>query len=454
MSFESINPATGELLATFAGCSDADITRSVNAAAVAQKEWALESFAVRAVPMRMVAGILRARAEELAVLMALEMGKPLREGRAEILKSAGACDFYAENAERFLAPREEASDASRSYVRYDPLGVILAVMPWNFPFWQVFRFIAPQLMAGNGGVLKHASNVPQCALAIEGMLREAGFPEHLFSTLLAKASQVPSLIAHPLVAGVTLTGSEAAGLAVAVEAARVLKPVVLELGGSDPFIVLEDADIQAAAVVGAASRTLNAGQSCIGAKRFIVDTAVHDVFLEAFVSEMSKISTGSPLEPDTGMGPLARMNLRDELHAQVVSALAHGARLELGGFLPEGPGAFYPATVLSGVVANNPVYREEVFGPVAAVIRAEDEADAVRIANDSRFGLGASLWTQCAARAEKWIPRLEAGAVFVNGLVKSDPRLPFGGIKFSGLGRELGVEGIRAFTNVKTVWIR
>ncbi len=454
MSFESINPATGELLARFAGCTDAELWDRVNVAAVVQKEWALASFAVRAVPMRRVAEILRARAEELAVLMALEMGKPLREGRAEILKSAGACDFYAENAERFLAPREESSDASRSYVRYDSLGVVLAVMPWNFPFWQVFRFIAPQLMAGNGGVLKHASNVPQCALAIEGILREAGFPEHLFSTLLAKASQVPALIAHPLVAGVTLTGSEAAGLAVAVEAARVLKPVVLELGGSDPFIVLKDADIQTAAVVGAASRTLNAGQSCIGAKRFIVDTAVHDVFLEALVSEMSKIVPGSPLDPETGIGPLARMNLRDELHAQVVCALAHGARLELGGLLPEGAGAFYPATVLSGVSANNPVYREEVFGPVAAVIRAEDEADAVRIANDSRFGLGASLWTQCAARAEKWIPRIEAGAVFVNGLVKSDPRLPFGGIKVSGLGRELGVEGIRAFMNVKTVWIR
>lgn len=454
MSFESINPATGALLWTSAGCTDAEMARSVNAAAVAQKEWALASFADRAIPMRRGAEILRACVEELALLMALEMGKPLREGRAEILKSAWACDFYAEHAERFLAPREDATDASRSYVRYDPLGVILAVMPWNFPFWQVFRFIAPQLMAGNGGVLKHASNVPQCALAIERTLREAGFPEHLFTTLLATAAQVPALITHPLVAGVTLTGSESAGLAVAVEAARVLKPVVLELGGSDPFIVFKDADIHEAAVVGAVSRTLNAGQSCIGAKRFIVDSAVHDVFLKALVSEMSKVSMGSPLDPDTGIGPLARVNLRDEVHAQVVSALSHGARLELGGFLPEGPGAFYPATVLSGVSADNPVYREEVFGPVAAIIRAEGEEDAVRIANDSRFGLGASLWTQCAARAEKWIPHIEAGAVFINGLVKSDPRLPFGGIKGSGLGRELGVEGIRAFMNVKTVWIR
>lgn len=454
MSLQSINPATGDVLAVFEGSSSAALAHTLGAASDAQKAWARESFAARAVPMRRVAEVLRARAEELAVLMALEMGKPLREGRAEIFKCAGACEFYAEHAELFLSPREEDSDASRSYVRYDPIGVILAVMPWNFPFWQVFRFIAPQLMAGNGGVLKHASNVPQCALAVEKVVREAGFPEHLFCTLLAKAAQMPALIAHPLIAGVTLTGSEGAGIAVAVEAARALKPVVLELGGSDPFIVLKDADIQAAAVVGAASRTLNAGQSCIGAKRFIVEAAVYDVFLKALICEMSKIEMGDPLGPDTAMGPLARMDLRGELHAQVVSAIEHGARLELGGFLPEGPGAFYPPTVLSGVHANNPVYREEVFGPVAAVIRAEDAADAVRTANDSRFGLGASLWTESSATAEAWIPRLEAGSVFVNGLVKSDPRLPFGGTKVSGLGRELGVEGIRAFMNVKTVWIR
>ena len=453
MSIESINPSTGERLMSFESFSAADISLVTGLVADAQRLWALQPIEARAVPMRKAALLLRTRSQEFAQLMALEMGKPLREGNAEILKCSNACDFYAENAARFLAPRDEPSDAEHSYVRYDPLGVILAVMPWNFPFWQVFRFIAPQLMAGNGGLLKHASNVPQCALAIEAVTREAGFPSHLFRTLLATSAQIPALIADARVAGVTLTGSETAGIAVATEAGRALKPVVLELGGSDPFIVLKDADLKRAAAVGATSRTLNAGQSCIGAKRFIVEAAVHDLFLEALVFEMKKVSFGDPLDPANGIGPLARRDLREELHAQVAAALACGARLALGGVIPKGPGAFYPATVLSGITKDNPVYKEEVFGPVAAVIRVEDEEAALQAANDSRFGLGASLWTQNKETARRWIPRIEAGAVFVNGMVKSDPRLPFGGIKASGMGRELGVEGIRAFTNVKTVWI-
>lgn len=453
MSIESINPSTGERLRSFEPNSAADISLVTGLVADAQGLWARQPIEARAVPMRKAAQLLRMRAQEFALLMALEMGKPIREGNAEILKCANACDFYAENAALFLTPREEPSDAAHSYVRYEPLGVILAVMPWNFPFWQVFRFIAPQLMAGNGGLLKHASNVPQCALAIESVLREAGFPPHLFRALLATSAQIPALIADARIAGVTLTGSEAAGIAVATEAGRALKPAVLELGGSDPFIVLKDADLKRAAAVGATSRTLNAGQSCIGAKRFIVDAAVYDLFLEALVFEMKKVSSGDPLDPATGIGPLARRDLREELHAQVATALAHGARLALGGVIPAGPGAFYPATVLAEVTKDNPVYKEEIFGPVAAVIRAKDEEAALQAANDSRFGLGASLWTQNKETARRWIPRIEAGAVFVNGMVKSDPRLPFGGIKASGMGRELGVEGIRAFMNVKTVWI-
>ncbi|RFC45862.1 MAG: succinate-semialdehyde dehydrogenase / glutarate-semialdehyde dehydrogenase [Verrucomicrobia bacterium] len=453
MSIASTNPATGELLKTFNTLSADEINEVAGLAAEAQKLWALQPIEARAEPMLRAARLLQTRAEEFARLMALEMGKPLREGVAEVLKCATACEFYAEHAARFLTPREEATDAARSYVRYDPLGVILAVMPWNFPFWQVFRFIAPQLMAGNGGLLKHASNVPQCALAIEALLREAGFPSHLFRTLLANSDQIPALIADARVAGVTLTGSESAGIAVATAAGHALKPVVLELGGSDPFIVLKDADLQKAAATGAASRTLNAGQSCIGAKRFIVAAEVHDRFLAALVLAMEKISAGDPSDPETGMGPLARLDLREEVHAQVATAIAHGGRLELGGTLPEGPGAFYPPSVLSKIGRDNPIYHEEVFGPVAMVFRAENEAQALEAANDSRFGLGASLWTTDRDAAQKWIPRLEAGAVFINGMVKSDPRLPFGGIKSSGIGRELGAEGIRAFMNVKTVWI-
>ncbi len=453
MPIESLDPATGELQETFASCTQSEIDSALEHVALAQRNWASLSTDTRAVPMRRVARLLRERATEYALLMAAEMGKPVSDGEAEIHKCAQGCEFFAEHAGRLLAPRIELMEAAQTRVQFEPLGVILAVMPWNFPFWQVFRFIAPQLMAGNAGILKHASNVPRCALAIESVLRDAGFPKHLFRTLLATASQVEPLIADRRITGVTLTGSEQAGVAVATAAGRALKPVVLELGGSDPFIVLRDADITRAAVAGAASRTMNAGQSCICAKRFIVADEVHDAFLEALVHEMQKIRPADPKDPKTRMGPLARRSFCDDLQAQVDAALRAGAQLHLGGKPQAGPGAFYPPTVLSGLQRDSPLYGEEVFGPVACVFRARDETDAVRIANDTRFGLGASLWTQDSATAERLIPLLEAGTVSVNAPVKSDARLPFGGVKASGIGRELGMEGIRAFTNIKTVWI-
>lgn len=453
MRIESINPANGELLAAFASCTQEEIELTLHHTALAQKQWASLSLEARAKPMRKAAQLLRARAPEFALLMAHEMGKPVREGEAEIQKCAQSCEFFAENTARLLASRDEPTEAARSHVQFDPLGVILAIMPWNFPFWQVFRFIAPQLMAGNGGILKHASNVPQCALAIETLLRDAGFPEHLFQTLLATASQVEPIIADPRIAGVTLTGSEQAGIAVASACGRALKPVVLELGGSDPFIVLKDADIARAAQAGAASRTMNAGQSCICAKRFIVATEVYDAFLDALVDEMQKIQPADPKDPHSKMGPLARRSFCEDLQAQVDAGIQSGAVLHLGGRAHAGPGAFYPPTVLSEIQRDNPLYSEEVFGPVACVFRAKDAADAVRIANDTRFGLGASLWTRNASMADRLVPLIQAGAVFVNATVKSDSRLPFGGVKASGIGRELGMEGIRAFVNIKTVWV-
>jgi succinate-semialdehyde dehydrogenase/glutarate-semialdehyde dehydrogenase len=386
--------------------------------------------------------------------MAVEMGKPLKDGAAEVTKCASVCDYYAERAAQHLAPREEPSDAGKSYVRFDPLGVVLAVMPWNFPFWQVFRFIAPHLMAGNGGVLKHASNVPQCALAIEQVMHDAGFPRDLFRTVLLGSREVKRLILDDRIAAVTITGSEPAGRQVAAAAGEALKPSVMELGGSDPFIVLADADLDAAAKTAAVARTINAGQSCICAKRFIVVGRAHEPFLEKLTAAMKAVRMGDPTESTTDIGPQARRELRDELHGQVRQAIAEGARPVLGCEIPAGPGAFYPASILADVRPGNVAAKEELFGPVAVVIRAKDADEAVAIANDSRFGLGASLWTSSAAEIERLVPRIEAGAVFVNGMVKSDPRLPFGGVKCSGYGRELGLEGIRAFVNVKTVWIK
>jgi succinate-semialdehyde dehydrogenase/glutarate-semialdehyde dehydrogenase len=454
VKIESINPATGETLQSFAPTPSAEFDPILAGAVTAQRAWAAVPLAERAVPMRRVAALLRERAPDYARLMALEMGKPVKDGVLEAQKCASGCDHYAEAAGGYLAPREIRTDARRSFVRYDPLGVVLAIMPWNFPFWQVFRFIAPNLMAGNAGLLKHASNVPQCALAIEQVMRDAGFPPDLFRTLLVGSREVQGLIEDPRIAAVTLTGSEPAGRAVGAAAGKELKPVVLELGGADAFIVLADADLDAAAQTAAYARCINSGQSCIAAKRFIVVDAVYDAFLARFVAAMQAQQMGDPFDASTTLGPQARRDLRDDLHAQVQQAVAQGARCILGGAVPPGPGAYYPASILVDVQRGNLAYEEELFGPVAAVIRARDEADAIGIANDSRFGLGASLWTQDAARAERLASRIEAGSVFVNGFVKSDPRLPFGGIKHSGVGRELGAEGIHEFVNIKTVWMR
>jgi succinate-semialdehyde dehydrogenase/glutarate-semialdehyde dehydrogenase len=438
MAIESLNPATGESLRTFAEMGKEEVDRILDAAVAAQKAWARVPIAERAVPMRKVAALLRERAPELGRLAAIEMGKPLKDGAAEAVKCAWVCEFYAENAGKFLAPRPETSDGSQAYVRFDPLGVILAVMPWNFPYWQVFRFIAPHLMAGNGGLLKHASNVPQCALAIEKLMHDAGFPGALFRTLLVGSKP----------------GSEPAGRAVAAAAGESLKPSVMELGGSDPFIVLADADLEQAAKVGALARTINAGQSCICAKRFIVEAPVYDAFLEKFTAAMKAVKVGDPMAAGTDIGPQARTDLRDEMHGIVKQAISEGARPLLGCTIPEGKGAFYPVSILADVKTSNVAAKEELFGPVAVVMRAATADDAIEIANGSRFGLGASLWTRDPATIERLVPRIEAGAVFVNGLVKSDPRLPFGGVKTSGYGRELGLEGIRAFVNVKTVWVK
>jgi succinate-semialdehyde dehydrogenase / glutarate-semialdehyde dehydrogenase len=453
MSIQSVNPATGETLATFPETSDRELERILTNSQAAFVAWRSIPFAARAERMRAAARVLRARKTDYARAMTLEMGKPIVEAEGEVEKCAWVCDHYAEHAEADLAEQPRATDASKSYVRFDPLGPVLAVMPWNFPFWQVFRFAAPALMAGNGAVLKHASNVPRCALAIEEVFREAGFPAGLFATALVSSAKVVKLIADPRIVAVTLTGSEQAGSIVAAQAGRELKKTVLELGGSDPFIVLGDADLARAARVAADARLINSGQSCIAAKRFIVVEPIADQFLERFKAELGSRRMGDPLARDTQVGPQARADLRDSLHQQVTESIKRGAQRLLGGEIPAGPGAFYPPTLLTAVDKGMPAFDEETFGPVAAVIRAKDQADAVRLANDSPFGLGASLWTQDRVRAERVAAELEAGTVFVNGQVKSDPRLPFGGIKRSGYGRELAEYGIREFVNIKSVWI-
>ena len=453
MTVQSLNPATGEVLETLEETSPQQIGRILAGARAAFTEWRTRPFAERAPLMRAAGRELRARKAEYAMTMTREMGKPITQAEAEVEKCAGTCDYYAEHAEAFLAAEPRETDAARSYVRFDPLGVVLAIMPWNFPFWQVFRFAAPALMAGNAGILKHASNVPRCALQIEEVFRRAGFPEGLFRTVLAGSGAVKGLIADPRIAAVTLTGSERAGSAVAEQAGREVKKTVLELGGSDPFIVLADADLAAAARGAAEGRLINSGQSCIAAKRFIVVEAVADRFLERFKSELAARRMGDPAARETQVGPQARVDLRDQLHRQVTESIKRGARPLLGAEIPAGKGAFYPPTLLAAVDKGMPAFDEETFGPVAAVVRAKDEADAIRLANDSPFGLGAALWTRDRARAERLAADIEAGAVFVNGVVKSDPRLPFGGVKRSGYGRELSEYGIREFVNVKSVWI-
>src|SRR5437660_9782814 len=453
MTVVSINPTTGETLDTFAETTPAALERLLDQAVAAYQSWRRCSYAQRAPAMREAGRLLRARKTQHARTMALEMGKPLPQGEAEAEKCAWACDYYAEHAERFLADEPRETDASKAFVRFDPIGPVLAIMPWNFPFWQVFRFAAPALMAGNAGILKHASNVPRCALHIEDVFREAGFPEGLFRVALVGTGMVPAIIADPRIRAATLTGSDSAGSKVAEQAGRELKKTVLELGGSDPFIVLEDADLQKAAKAAAEARLINSGQSCIAAKRFIAVEKIADTFLEVFVSEMRSRRMGDPLDRATQVGPQARDDLRAALRRQVEESVKRGAKLLLGGRIPEGPGAFYPPTVLAAGNKGMPAFDEETFGPVAAVIRARDEAGAIRLANESQFGLGASRWTQDLARAGRLGRQIEVGCIFVNEVVKSDPRLPFGGVKRSGYGRELSEYGIREFVNIQTIWV-
>lgn len=453
MTIQSVNPTTGQVLETFDEMGGAALERALGGAEAAFRAWRERAAHERAGPMREAARLLGERKGRYARTMALEMGKPLKQGEAEAEKCAWVCDYYAENAAALLAEQARQTDGSQSSVRFEPLGPILAVMPWNFPFWQVFRFAAPALMAGNAALLKHAPNVPRCALEIEAIFREAGFPDGLFQALLVGVESVPPVIADARVRAVTLTGSPRAGSEVAAQAGRHLKKTVLELGGSDPFIVLEDADLPQAAKAAADARLINSGQSCIAAKRFIVAAPVADRFVELFVSEMRSRPMGDPLVAGTEVGPQAREDLRANLERQVQDSVRRGARVLIGGRVPEGPGWFYPPTVLTAVGPGMPAFDEEVFGPVAAVVQVKDETEGVRLANATAYGLGASVWTQDRARAQLLVGQLEAGSVFVNGLVKSDPRLPFGGVKRSGYGRELSEYGLREFVNIKSVWM-
>lgn len=451
MGIASVNPATGETLRQFDALTAAEIEFRLARADAAFASHRRRDFATRAAFLRAAAEVLMRDASHHARTITLEMGKPLRAAIEEVRKCASVCGHYAANGEELLKRVDRKSSAGRSYVRFDPLGPVLAIMPWNFPFWQVFRFAAPALMAGNVCLLKHAANVPQCALAIEQIFWEAGFGEGPFQSLLIDTEQTAAVIDDPRVKAVTLTGSERAGAEVASRAARQIKKSVLELGGSDPFIVMPSADLENASAVGVKSRTINAGQSCIAAKRFIIAEAVYGRYVEQFVAKMRALKVGDPLDAKTDIGPLATEQIRRDVHAQVQKTIDAGAKLLLGGRMLDGPGYFYAPTVLVDVPADSPAAREEIFGPVAAFFRARDAEEAIAIANNSPFGLGANAWTTDPAEQELFARELEAGLVFINGMVASDPQLPFGGVKRSGFGRELGAEGIREFVNVKTV---
>ena len=455
MSIRSINPTNGKEVGSYELHHAAEVNQKILQTHNAWKGWQKTSRTARKEKLKNTAKTLRQNKNRLARLMALEMGKPLKAGVAEIDKCADVCDYYADNLENFLAVHEIRTDASNSYVAFEPLGVILAIMPWNFPFWQVFRFLAPALAAGNCAVLKHASNVPGCALAIEETLKESGFPEHVFQTLLVGSEAVNSIIENPMISAVTLTGSVDAGKKVAATAGSVLKKTVLELGGSDAYIILEDANLEQAAETCVNSRLINSGQSCIAAKRFIVVTEVYEEFLQLFKEKMASRIMGDPLDEKTEVGPQARIDLRDQLHKQVLTSIERGAQCILGGTITEGNHAFYPPTILTKVMKGMPAYDEELFGPVAAIIRVENELEAINVANDTIFGLGAAVFSKDIKRAESIAAQsLLAGSCFVNSLVRSDPRLPFGGIKQSGYGRELSVYGIREFVNIKTVYVK
>ena len=453
--FSTVNPATGSPGKSYPGHSPQEVARKVAQSADAQRRWRRTPFDERARLMTSAAAVLRARRNELAELMTNEMGKTVTDGRAEIDKCAAACQHFAAHAAGYLARQSVDIEGARAFVTFNPLGVVLAVMPWNFPFWQVFRFAAPALMAGNGGVLKHASNVPGCALAIESVFRDAGFPENLFGTVLVQSPAVKALIENADVAAVTLTGSVPAGRSVAAIAGAALKTCVLELGGSDAYLILEDADVAAAARVCAAARMVNGGQSCIAGKRFIVVRPLRAAFEAALVEAMRRYEMGDPRDPGTTLGPLQSVDARDHIHVQVQESIQHGAKLLLGGLVPDRPGAWYPPTVLGDVRPGQPAHDDEVFGPVAAVIEAADEQDAIAIANASEFGLGSGVLTRDLARGERIAAEeLEAGMSFVNDNVRSDPRMPFGGVKHSGFGRECADFGIREFVNVKSVQVK
>ena len=455
MSLKSINPANGQEIAAYEEMSTDEVNGIITAVNDAFNSWRKTSFSSRGELLKNAAAILQSNKEEFGRLMSLEMGKPYSQSLAEVVKCAKGCEYYADNTEEILADRIIETDASKSYVSHQPIGIVLAVMPWNFPFWQVFRFAAPALMAGNVGVLKHASNVQGCALAIEKIFVESGFPENVFRALVISSKNVESVINNPLVKAVTLTGSTPAGRAVASQSGAALKKTVLELGGSDPYVILKDADLDQAVEACVIGRLLNTGQSCIAAKRFIVVADVLGDFQERLIDEMRVKKWGDPFEEDIDLGPMVDESARDELHSQVVKSIEGGAEVLLGGAVPDNPGAYYPATVLGNVRPGMPAFDEELFGPVAAVIAAENETEAIKLANQTPFGLGAAVFTSDIKKGEKIASEeLEAGSCFVNDFVRSDPRLPFGGIKASGYGRELSSNGILEFVNSKTVYIR
>ena len=459
MAIASINPATSETLKTFAALSEQQLDEKLQHAAEAFRSHRRTSFAERAPMMLRAAEILENEKSEFARVMTIEMGKPIKAAVQEAEKCAWVCRYYAEHAEKHLAEEVIETQATKSFVRFQPLGVVLAVMPWNFPFWQVFRFAAPALMAGNVGLLKHASNVPQCALAIEDIFRRAGFSEGAFQTLLIGSDAVQRVLEDPRVTAVTLTGSEPAGRSVASIAGKQIKKTVLELGGSDPFIVMPSADLEAATTTAVKARTINNGQSCIAAKRFIVHTQIYEEFEKRFVEAMKALRVGDPMDEATDIGPLATEQILKDLEEQVQVSVAAGAKILTGGqkFKAEGDlarGNFYEPTVLADIPADSPAYRDEIFGPVASLFRIANIDEAIELANATPFGLGSSAWTNDATERDRFIDEIEAGSVFINGMVASDPRLPFGGVKNSGYGRELGEFGIREFVNIKTVWIK
>ena len=454
MNLVSVNPANGKPLKKYPAHRLKQVEQKISHTHNAWLNWKDTNHSERSRLLTSMAGILQSRKKEFAILMAHEMGKPITQGVAEIEKCAAVCQYYAANAAAFLSDQLIETEASKSFVSFQPIGVVLAIMPWNFPFWQVFRFLAPALAAGNCGVLKHASNVPACAMAIEEVVHQAGFPENVFQTLLVNSTMVEKIIENPLIQAVTITGSTNAGKQVAQKAGSLIKKTVLELGGSDAYIILEDADLEKAAEICVNSRLINSGQSCIAAKRFIVVKSAQKEFTGLFMKKMKAKKLGNPLDTATDIGPQARVDLRNELHDQVKRSIKKGAKCILGGEITKGKNAYYPATILAKVKPGMPAYDEELFGPVAAIITAKDEADAIRIANDSSFGLGAAVFTKDKEKGEKIAAtQLQSGSCFVNAMVKSDPRLPFGGIKQSGYGRELGLFGIHEFVNIKTVFV-